>query len=86
MKKFAMVMTKVGFMRFAADLVEGNSRIGHVNSESGLRLSDFRGWDDWFGFGEWNGEKDITITCFISEKNESGIKFLIEKGFQEEEL
>ena len=85
MKKFTKVMAKVEFMHFAADLVEGNSHTGHVNKESGLTLSNFRGWDDWFGFGEWNGERSMKISCYVEESNKSAIRFLMEHGFQEEE-
>ena len=83
MSTFRNRMSKAEFLRMMADIVEGDPRPGHVNERLGLTLSDFTGWDDWFGFGEWN-RGDSTIRCDIDPNNETGARFLEDHGFIEE--
>ena len=79
---FTRRMTKSEFVELMTILTNGNTKLGYRNPEIGLRISDFYGWRDWFGYGEWDDGPKM-IYCFIDAENEAAAQWLTKHGFIE---
>lgn len=81
MMTFACEMGKPSFLGMIKKVLEGDPRPGHVNSELGIGLSSFDGWDDWFTYGEHHGDQPMKVECHIERDNAKAIQFLKDHGF-----
>lgn len=84
MRMFQMTkrMTFDEFVGFIEPFFQGDARPGHVNSESGLMLKDFIGWEDWFSFGGGLDKGSRLIGVIVDEEDTDKIAYLAKHGFK----
>ena len=85
---YAKVMAKAEFLAFAKDLLGGSARLGYKDPNTGLRVSDFTGWRDWFSYGEWDrGPMTIRVPLDMldAEEFKTACEYLEGFGFKREE-
>ena len=77
MKQMKKFMHKDEFVAMIAELIGEHMRPEYRNETYGIGLRDFRNWEPWFTYGEWNhGPRWIFV-----DRTERNIAFLRKWGF-----